>query len=66
MVDKSRSRKEGGAGLGMTLCSKIVEVHGAKWQIDSVPGKGTEIKIFFRKRTEGVKPKSGEVQKDGK
>lgn len=66
MVDKSRSRKEGGAGLGMTLCSRIVEIHGAKWQIDSVPGKGTEIKIFFRKTAQkGKTGKNNEVRKDG-
>ena len=27
MVDKSRSRKEGGAGLGMTLCQEIIHLH---------------------------------------
>lgn len=47
MVDKSRSRKEGGAGLGMTLCRRIVEVHGAKWYIRSEEGKGTEIWVVF-------------------
>lgn len=47
MVDKSRSRKEGGAGLGMTLCRRIVEVHRAKWYIRSEQGKGTEIWVVF-------------------
>lgn len=47
MVDKSRSRKEGGAGLGMTLCSKIIEVHHAKWEISSKVGEGTTIQIVF-------------------
>ena len=27
MVDKSRSRKEGGAGIGMALCWKIIQIH---------------------------------------
>ena len=27
MVDKSRSRKEGGAGIGMALCQKIITLH---------------------------------------
>lgn len=47
MVDKSRSRKEGGAGLGMTLCSRIVEVHDAKWYIMSKEGEGTSIWVVF-------------------
>lgn len=47
MVDKSRSRKEGGAGLGMTLCRRIVELHRAKWYIRSEEGKGTEIWVVF-------------------
>lgn len=50
MVDKSRSRKEGGAGLGMTLCSRIVEVHGAKWYIKSKEGEGTTIWVVFPER----------------
>ena len=47
MVDKSRARKEGGAGLGMALCAKIVTLHEAKWQIKSEEGKGTTIGILF-------------------
>ncbi len=47
MVDKSRSRKQGGAGLGMTLCSRIVEVHEARWYIRSEEGKGTKIRVVF-------------------
>lgn len=43
MVDKSRARKEGGAGLGMTLCSRIVSIHRAKWYIQSKEGEGTAI-----------------------
>lgn len=45
MVDKSRSRKEGGAGIGMALCQKIVQLHGGVMQIDSRPGEGTVVKI---------------------
>lgn len=45
MVDKSRSRKEGGAGLGMTLCNEIVKLHGAKWKIESEEGIGTTVTV---------------------
>ena len=35
MVDKSRSRDAGGAGLGLSLAAKILEKHGAKLTIES-------------------------------
>lgn len=47
MVDKSRARKEGGAGLGLALCQKIVELHQAGWQFESEPGKGLRITVIF-------------------
>lgn len=47
MVDKSRSRKEGGAGIGMALCKKIVAMHGAVLKISSKQGEGTVIKVIF-------------------
>lgn len=47
MVDKSRARKEGGAGLGMALCEKILKLHGGKWRMKSEPGKGTVIGIWL-------------------
>lgn len=50
MVDKSRSRKEGGAGLGMTLCQEIIRLHNARWTIESEEGKGTVITVYFCKR----------------
>lgn len=42
MADKSRSRQEGGAGLGLALCEQIARLHGGKLRITSKLGKGTE------------------------
>ena len=46
-VDKSRSGKENHAGLGLTLCAKICEIHKAGFEIISEPGLGTTVKILF-------------------
>ncbi len=45
MADKSRSRKAGGAGLGLALCRKIANLHSAKLEISSVPNEGTTVFI---------------------
>lgn len=53
MIDKSRARKEGGAGIGMALCQKIVAMHHAEWSIQSKPGVGTRITILFPHKIDG-------------
>ena len=52
MVDKSRSRKEHGAGLGLALCNRIMLLHGSRLDIKSKVGEGTTVilKIMLRKR----------------
>lgn len=52
MVDKSRSRKEGGAGLGMSLRAEILRLHGAQWKIESKEGQGTCIYLHFPEKEE--------------
>ncbi|MCI7812253.1 MAG: HAMP domain-containing histidine kinase [Robinsoniella sp.] len=47
MVDKSRSRKEGGAGLGLTLCQKIIDLHHAVWYFENNPEKGLKVTVRF-------------------
>lgn len=51
MVDKSRSRKEGGAGIGMALCLKIINLHGGTLKIDSKLGEGTVMRVVFPMET---------------
>ena len=46
MVDRSRSKKLGGSGLGLALVKRIAEVHHAKLVIESELNVGTS--IFFR------------------
>ncbi len=45
MVDKSRSRKNGGTGIGLSLCKKILELHNSKINIESEENLGT--RVFF-------------------
>ena len=47
LVDISRSRKEGGAGIGMALCLKIIQIHGGNLKIESRLGEGTVMKVAF-------------------
>ena len=48
MVDKSRARAEGGAGLGLALCKRIAELHGARLHYESIVGRGTVVSFVLR------------------
>ncbi len=47
-TDKVRSRADGGAGLGLTLCRRIVEAHGGKMEFSSKPGEGTAVCVKLK------------------
>lgn len=47
MIDKSRSRREGGAGLGLSLAAAIFDSHNARFAISSTVGEGTCMSIEF-------------------
>lgn len=40
-ADKARTRKHGGAGLGLSLCRRIAQLHHGTLDFSSAPGKGT-------------------------
>lgn len=46
-VDKSRSKETGGTGLGLSIVKHGVIIHGAEIKLNSSPGAGTKIEIFF-------------------
>nr|WP_325211830.1 HAMP domain-containing sensor histidine kinase [uncultured Oscillibacter sp.] len=48
MVDKSRARAQGGAGLGLALCSRIVDLHGGRLEIESEPGRGARVRVHLK------------------
>ena len=46
-VDRSRSRKTGGYGLGLSICKRIVEAHRGQIAAANNPGRGTSFTLTF-------------------
>ena len=41
-------RSQGGAGLGLALCRRIVELHGGTLEFESVLGQGATARIHLK------------------
>lgn len=55
MVDKSRSRSNGGSGIGLSLVKKILEFHNSTIHIDSKEGEGTTIYFDLKGAEDEIK-----------
>ncbi len=62
MVDKARSRKQHGAGLGLALADRIARIHGGELTFESREGEGTKVSfsLVCEKDVEGSLEKDGE------
>ena len=47
-IDPSRSRAQGGAGLGLAICDEILSLHGFSLEFESQPGCGTTATVFMK------------------
>jgi signal transduction histidine kinase len=45
-LDNAATRRAGGSGLGLTICSEIARLHGGSMSVESAPGQGSE--FFLR------------------
>jgi signal transduction histidine kinase len=48
-VDRSRSKKTGGYGLGLSICKRIMEAHGGSITVTNNPGRGASFVLSFQK-----------------
>lgn len=46
-VDQGRARHQGGTGLGLAIVKHLVEAHGGRVEAESVPARGTTIRLTF-------------------
>ena len=53
-VEESRSRDQGGAGLGLSIVRSIVDAHGGHIWFESVVGKGTTVNVWLPRGEVGL------------
>lgn len=46
-ADRSRDRTSGGTGIGLTICRRLVELHGGSIEVESTLGKGTTFRFWL-------------------
>ena len=63
-VDKARSRKRGGNGLGLSIAKRLIEIYHGSLEVESVVGSGTVFKIELPLVQEDEKDDENETKKN--
>ncbi len=63
VLDRFFTTKESGLGLGLAIAKKVMEAHGGSIRIESTPGKGTRVTLFFSRQEDvGPSPPSSDLK----
>ncbi len=62
MVDKARSRKQHGAGLGLALSDRIAKIHNSRLVFESRKGYGTEVSFVLKCEKGGAEDEEESVE----